>query len=99
LLTPKQKVVGTDSESLVYQRFERDLAQVISFYKLEAGTEIDYSRAVEIMQQMGFLNEKSTLDKTVVFAKLWDELSAPKDTPAEERKTSLRDLKVCMCAI
>lgn len=51
----------------MYQRFERDLAQVVSFYKLEDATEIDYSRAEEIMHQMGFLNEKSTLDKNVVF--------------------------------
>lgn len=60
-------MLGTDSDSLVYQRFERDLAQVVSFYKLEDATEIDYSRAEEIMHQMGFLNEKSTLDKNVVF--------------------------------
>ncbi len=83
----------------MYQRFERDLAQVVSFYKLEDTTEIDFPRAVEIMQQMGFLNEKSTLDKTVVFTKLWEDLSAPKDTPPEQRKTTLRDLKVYMCAI
>ena len=51
------------------------------------------------MQQMGFLNEKSTLDKSVVFAKLWDDMSAPKDSPSEERKTSLHTLKVYMCAI
>ena len=51
------------------------------------------------MQQMGFLNEKSTLDKTVVFAKLWDEMSSPKDSSPEERKTTLLMLKVYMCAI
>lgn len=51
------------------------------------------------MQQMGFLNEKSTLDKSVVFAKLWEDMSAPKDSPSEERKTSLHTLKVYMCAI
>jgi hypothetical protein len=46
------------------------------------------------MQQMGFLNEKSTLDKTVVFAKLWDDMTTPKDTPSEERKTTLHALKI-----
>jgi len=50
---------------------------VVSFYKLKQDTEIDYPRAIEIMQQMGFLNDKSTLDKTVVFAKLWEEMSTP----------------------
>lgn len=101
LNTPKLKVVGTDSENIVYQRFERDLGQVQTFYKLEDATEIDYQRTVDIMLQLGFLNEKSTLDKTVVFAKLWDEMSAPKDpeTSAENKKTTLKVLKAYMCAI
>jgi len=53
------------------------------------------------MLQLGFLNEKSTLDKTVVFAKLWDDMSAPKDpeTSAENKKTTLKVLKAYMCAI
>jgi hypothetical protein len=100
LYTPKLKAVGTDSETIVYQRFERDLAQVQSFYKLEDATEVDYQRASDIMLQMGFLTEKSTIDKSVVFAKLWDEMSAPKDaTTPEDKKTTVRMLKVYMCAI
>ena len=101
LHTPKLKAVGSDSENIVYQRFERDLGQVQAFYKLEDATEIDHQRTLDIMLQMGFLNEKSTLDKNVVFAKLWEDMSVAKDsqTSAEQKKTTLKHLKAYMCAI
>lgn len=83
---------------MVYQRFERDLAQVSTFYKLEDNTEIDHLRSIDIMIQMGFLNDRSTIDKDVVYKKLWDDMSAPKDA-ADSQKINLKTLKAYMCAI
>ena len=69
--TLRMPQVNSNSEKMIFERFERDLNQCVETYGFDVTGDFSYDQTFTLAMEMGFVDEKSNLDLTHL-AKLWD---------------------------
>ena len=100
----KIKPVDENSKTLIYKRFQRDLGQVYTHFRVDSElTPLDKDRTQEVLVLMGFLVTERTFDKEL-FETLWKDLLQKSKAESEENEDDvdvvmLGNLKMYMLAI